>query len=60
MERNRLSYFIVGFSIMAIWAVVNPNVPALALLPTDHLGMLANAFLISWAIGKYDLLDIRH
>jgi diguanylate cyclase (GGDEF)-like protein len=31
----------------------------LSLLPTDHLGTLANALLIAWAIRKYDLLDVR-
>jgi diguanylate cyclase (GGDEF)-like protein/putative nucleotidyltransferase with HDIG domain len=59
VERNRLAYLILGLAIMAIWSAVNPNVPVLASLPTDHLGTLANALLITWAIGKYDLLDIR-
>ena len=58
-ERNRLSYLLIGFSIMVIWAVINANVRKLSLLPTDHLGTLANALLISWAIRKYELLDIR-
>jgi diguanylate cyclase (GGDEF)-like protein/putative nucleotidyltransferase with HDIG domain len=59
MERNRIAYLIVGLVIMSIWAAANPNVPALASLPTDHLGTLANALLITWAIGRYELLDIR-
>lgn len=58
-ERNRISYLIIGLLIMSIWAAINPNVPMLASLPTDHLGTLANALLITWAIGRYDLLDIR-
>ncbi len=59
VERNRLAYLILGLAIMSIWSAVNPNVPALASLPTDHLGTLANALLITWAISRYDLLDIR-
>ena len=58
-ERNRISYLILGLLIMTIWAVINANVRTLALLPTDHLGTLANALLIAWAIKNYDLLDIR-
>lgn len=59
VERNRLAYLIVGLVIMSVWSAVNPNLPSLASLPTDHLGTLVNALLITWAIKKYDLLDIR-
>jgi diguanylate cyclase (GGDEF)-like protein len=59
VERNRISYLIIGLSIMTVWALINGNVHMLSLLPTDHLGTLANALLIAWAIRKYDLLDVR-
>ena len=59
IERNRTAYLIVGLAIMSVWSAINPNIPGLASLPTDHLGTLANALLITFAIGKYDLLDIR-
>jgi diguanylate cyclase (GGDEF)-like protein/putative nucleotidyltransferase with HDIG domain len=58
-ERNKIAYLIIGLAIMSVWAAINPNVPSLASLPTDHLGTLVNALLITWAIGRYDLLDIR-
>ncbi len=59
IDRNRTMYLAVGWSIMGIWAAINANVPLLALLPTDHLGALANALIITYAILRFQLLDIR-
>jgi diguanylate cyclase (GGDEF)-like protein/putative nucleotidyltransferase with HDIG domain len=59
VEHNRIAYLIFGLAIMTLWAAINPNIPVLATLPTDHLGTLVNALLITLAIGQYDLLDIR-
>jgi hypothetical protein len=38
IERNRLSYLLIGFSIMAVWAVINANVRKLSLLPPTTWG----------------------
>jgi diguanylate cyclase (GGDEF)-like protein len=59
IDRNRTLYLLVGVSIMGMWAAINANVPLLALLPTDHLGCLANALIITYAIGRFQLLDIK-
>ncbi|MFC1892957.1 diguanylate cyclase [Chloroflexota bacterium] len=59
VDRNITLYLLVGWGLMAIWSATNANVPTLALLPTDHLGVLANAAIISIAILKFRLLDIR-
>ncbi|MFC1874082.1 histidine kinase [Chloroflexota bacterium] len=58
-DRNRTSYLIFGWSILLIFSYVTPFTPALAGLPTDHIGNLFNALIISYAIYKYQLLDIK-
>lgn len=58
MERNKIAYLIVGISIVAFYGPLSSNIPALAVLPTDHLGTLANALIIGYVIRKYKLLDI--
>ena len=58
VERNRIMYLISGWSIMALLAYSN-LVPSLAELPLDHIGNLANAAIIAYAIRKYQLFDIR-
>jgi len=59
IDRNRTMYLMIGLGIMAIFSVVNVSVPLLALLPTDHLGVLLNALIISYAILRFQLLNIR-
>lgn len=59
IDRNRTMYLIVGWSLNVVLGYINPLIPALASLPTDHFGNLANAVIISVAILKYQLLDIR-
>jgi diguanylate cyclase (GGDEF)-like protein/putative nucleotidyltransferase with HDIG domain len=58
LERNKIAYLMVGLGIVAIYGPLNSNVPALAGLPTDHLGTLANAIIIGYVIQRYKLLDI--
>ncbi len=58
-DRNRTMYLLVGWGIMGSYSAINANVPLLALLPTDHLGTLANAVIISVAILRFQLLDVR-
>ncbi|MBI2852175.1 MAG: GAF domain-containing protein [Chloroflexi bacterium] len=57
-ERNRTLYLITGWMILIIGAYTN-LIPPLARIPLDHIGSLANAIIISYAIGRYRLLDVR-
>jgi diguanylate cyclase (GGDEF)-like protein/putative nucleotidyltransferase with HDIG domain len=58
VERNRLAYMLVGVGIVTLHGPINSSIPASAGLPTDHLGTLANALIIAFAINRYKLLDI--
>lgn len=59
VDRNRTLYLITGSGIAMAVTYINPFTPALAGLPTDHLGTLANALIIAYAIQRYQLLNIR-
>jgi len=59
IDRNRTMYLIVGWGIVSFYSPVNASVPLLAGLPTDHISTLANALIIAYAIGRYNLLDIK-
>lgn len=58
MERNRTLYLITGWAILVIGAYTN-LIPPLDRLPLDHVGSLANALIIGYAISRYRLLDIK-
>ena len=58
-DRNRTMYLMTGWGINMILGYVTPLMPALAGLPIDHFGQLANALIIAYAISRYHLLDIR-
>ncbi len=58
-DRNRTMYLIAGWSINVLIGYITPLTPALAGLPTDHIGNLANALIIAYAIQRYHLLNIR-
>jgi len=58
-DRNRTMYLMAGWSINVVFGYVTPLTPALAGLPTDHIGQLANALIIAYAIQRYQLLSIR-
>ena len=58
IERNRTMYLMVGWSILMLLSYSN-FIPAVAGLPLDHIGSLINALIISYAISKFHLLDIR-
>jgi diguanylate cyclase (GGDEF)-like protein len=51
-------YLVTGWSVLLVIGYITPFTPALAGLPTDHFGNLANALIISYAILKYNLLNI--
>jgi len=58
-DRNRTMYLMTGWSILLVISYITPFTPVLAGLTTDHLGNLANALIIAYAISKFHLLDIR-
>jgi diguanylate cyclase (GGDEF)-like protein len=57
-DRNRTMYLIAGWVILVVLSYTN-LISALAGLSLDHIGNLANALIITFAILKYQLLDIR-
>ncbi len=57
-DRNRTMYLITGWSILVFFGYSN-LIPATAGLPLDHIGSLFNAVIISYAIFRYQLLNIR-
>ena len=59
IDRNRTIYLITGWCILLVIAYITPFTTALKGLPTDHLGNLANALIISYAISRFHLLNIR-
>ncbi|HEX79032.1 MAG TPA: diguanylate cyclase [Dehalococcoidia bacterium] len=59
IDRNRTAYLITGWSILLVISYITPFSPALKTLPTDHIGNLINALIISYAITRFSLLDIR-
>lgn len=59
IDRNRTMYLITGWSILLVISYITPFSPALRTMPTDHIGNLINALIISYAITRLNLLDIR-
>ncbi|MFC1870356.1 diguanylate cyclase, partial [Chloroflexota bacterium] len=57
MERNKITYLLVGFIMMALFGLTKLH-PTLTEYPLAHFGNLANALCITYAIIKYQLLDI--
>lgn len=57
-DRNRTAYLIMGWSILVVFSYTN-FIPAVAGLSLDHIGNLANALIITYAILRYQLLDIK-
>jgi len=57
LERNRLSYLLLGLTLVVAGTVANLN-PAWRAYPIEVLTNIANAILIAYAIFRYQLLDI--
>ncbi len=57
-DRNRTLYLISGWTIMFLLTYTN-FIPAVSGLPLDHAGSLINAAIITYAITRLRLLDIR-
>jgi diguanylate cyclase (GGDEF)-like protein len=58
-DRNRTAYLIIGSGIAIVGGYITSFTPALAGLPTDHLGNFANALIIAYAIRRYELFSVR-
>ena len=58
IERNRTKYLITGWAILVIGAYTN-LIPQLNTIPLDHIGSLINAVIITYAIRRYRLFDIK-
>ena len=60
IDRNRTTYLIAGWSIIVLLTATNLiMIPAVAGIPLDHIGSLANAIIIAYAIQRYRLLDVK-
>jgi signal transduction histidine kinase len=57
LEQNRISYLLLGLTLVVAGTVANLN-PAWRAYPIELLTNIANAFLIAYAIFRYQLLDI--
>ncbi|UCE97198.1 MAG: diguanylate cyclase [Dehalococcoidia bacterium] len=58
IDRNRTAYLLAGWSVLVVLTLTNA-IPAWRGLPLDHIGNLINAFIISYAISRFHLLNIR-
>jgi diguanylate cyclase (GGDEF)-like protein/putative nucleotidyltransferase with HDIG domain len=58
LSRNRVTYLLVGVSLLVIFSV-RTAVPPFPKYSLDHVGHLANALIITYAIMRYKLLDIK-
>ena len=57
-DRNRIGYLLAAVSIWIVFLATN-FIPALASYSVDHIGNIANALIIAYAIMRYQLLNIR-
>ncbi|MBN1366314.1 MAG: diguanylate cyclase [Dehalococcoidales bacterium] len=58
LERNRVAYLIFGMVVLIAFNVPN-FIEATAKYPIDHIGNVIYALLITYAIMKYQLLNIK-
>ncbi len=57
-ERSRTAYLLIGMGVVAAATLTNLS-DSLAKYAIDHVGNLANAMIISYAILRHQLLDIK-
>jgi diguanylate cyclase (GGDEF)-like protein len=57
-DRNRTMYLLCGWSILLLLSYSN-LIPAVQGLPLDHIGSLVNVLIITYAVSRFQLLDIR-
>ena len=58
LSRNRTAYLLGGLALLFAFSV-RSGIPPLPKYPLEHVGHLANALVIGYAIMRYKLLDIR-
>jgi len=59
IDRNRTIYLVTGWCVLLVISYITPFTTALKGLPTDHIGNLANALIIAYAISRLHLLNIK-
>ncbi|MDD5039455.1 MAG: diguanylate cyclase, partial [Dehalococcoidales bacterium] len=60
LGRNKTAYLMTGWCILMLGGATNViTTPSVAGLPLDHIGSLLNVLIISYAISKFHLLDIK-
>jgi diguanylate cyclase (GGDEF)-like protein/putative nucleotidyltransferase with HDIG domain len=58
LSRNRFLYLLVGLGILLAFSI-RTSIPPLPQYPFEHIGHLCNALVITYAIMKHKLLDVR-
>ncbi len=59
VDRNRTLYLLSGATLLIIIAFITPLFKTISGYPIDHLGSISNALVITYAISRYHLLDIK-
>ncbi|MFQ5860436.1 MAG: ATP-binding protein [Dehalococcoidia bacterium] len=57
-SRSRVTYLLIGVAVVTVFGLSN-FVSSLAKFPVDHIGNLFNAMLISYAILRYQLVEVN-
>ncbi len=58
LSRNRVAYLLVGVSLLTIFSI-RSAVPPFPKYPIELIGHLGNALMISYAVTRYRLLDMK-
>jgi len=58
-DRNRTMYLVIGSAIVIVSSYICNLTPSIAGLSIDHVGNIANASIITYAIMRYQLLNVR-
>ncbi len=58
VQRNRTLYLVAGWCVLVALTLTN-IIPSVQHLPLDHLGSFINALIITYAISRFNLLDIK-
>ena len=58
LSRNRIAYLLGGYGLLLAFSV-RTSIPPLPQYPYEQIGHLGNALVVSYAIMRYRLLDIR-
>jgi diguanylate cyclase (GGDEF)-like protein/putative nucleotidyltransferase with HDIG domain len=58
VDRNRTTYLVAGWAVLVVLTYTN-LIASLSRFPLDHIGSLINALIITYAISRLRLLDIK-